>query len=128
MDEIENIEKRFLLNRLTLKIKYSTLCNSFKTDGLRNIDINTKITSCQCCWIKWLHDANFHEWTLIPLHLIHAFITFAFKFHQSIVLNVKLGQFPKFYQKSFHFLGTCFRSASTVLSILVEFLWFTRNI
>ena len=53
--------KRFLWTRLTPKIKYSTLCNSFATDGLRNIDINTKITSLQCCWIKQLYDTNVHE-------------------------------------------------------------------
>ena len=61
MDEIENIQKRFLSNPRTPKIKYSTLCNSFATDGLRKIDINTKIASLQCCWIKRLYDANVHE-------------------------------------------------------------------
>ena len=61
MDEIENIQKRFLSNPLTPKIKFSTLCNSFATDGLRNADIKIKITSFQCCWIKRLNDANFHE-------------------------------------------------------------------
>ena len=61
MDEIENVQKRFLSTCLTPKIKYSTLCNSFATDGLRNIDIITNITSLQCYWIKQLYDTNVHE-------------------------------------------------------------------
>ena len=89
---------------------------------LRNFDINTKITSLQCCWIKRLNDANFHEWKLIPLHLINAFITFVFKFHPSIALNFQLGQFPKFYQNIFHFLSTCFRFYSSVCDIIRIFI------
>ena len=46
--EIENIQKNFLWNRSTPKIKHSTLCNSFATGGLTNVDINTKLANLQC--------------------------------------------------------------------------------
>ena len=59
IEEIENIQKNFLWNRSTPKIKHSTLCNSFATGGLTNVDINTKIASLQCTWIKWLYTIVF---------------------------------------------------------------------
>ena len=71
IEEIENIPKNFLWNHSVAKIKHSTLCNSFATGGLKNVDINTKIASLQCSWIKQLYDDSFHEWQLIPLHLIN---------------------------------------------------------
>ena len=113
----------------TPKINHSPLCNSFATGGLTNTDINTKIASLQCSLIKRLYDDSFHEWKLIPLHLINTTITPAFKFHPSLALSFQLDEFPKFYQNIFQFWSTCFRSASIVPSItLFELLWFNRNI
>ena len=48
IEEIENIQKNFLWNSSAPKIKHSAICNSFATDGLREVDINTKIVSLQC--------------------------------------------------------------------------------
>ena len=87
IEEIENIQKNFLWNRSTPKIKHSTLCNSFATGGLTNVDINTKIVSLQCSWIRRLYDDSFHQWKLILLHLINTTITPAFKFHPSFTLS-----------------------------------------
>ena len=130
IEEIENIQKNFHGNRRwTPKNKHSTLHNSFATGGLRNVNRNIKIASLQCSWIKQLYDDSFHEWKLIPLHLINTIITSAFKFNSSLALSFQLDEFPKFYQNVFQFWSTCFRSASTVSSItLSEFLWFNRNI
>ena len=47
IEEIKNIQKHFLWNQSTPKIKHSTLYNSFATGGLTNVDINTKIASLQ---------------------------------------------------------------------------------
>ena len=87
IEEIENIQKNFLWNRSTPKIKHSTLCNSFATGGLTNVDIITEIASLQCSWIKRLYGDSFYEWKLIPLHLINTTITPAFKFHPSLTLS-----------------------------------------
>ena len=125
---IQNVLKNvLLLNCPTLKINHSILCYYFATDGLRKVDINTKIASFQCSWIKWLYDNSFLEWKLIPFHLINATITPALKFHSSLALSFQLDQFFKFYENIFQFSSTCFPSAATVPSIkLSNFLWFNR--
>ena len=97
MKEIENIRWNFFWDRSTAKIKHSTLYNSFAAGSLRNADINTKIASLQCSWIKRLYDDSFHEWKMIPLHLISTTITPAFKFYSNIGLSFQLDQFPNFY-------------------------------
>ena len=129
IEEIENIQRNFLWNRSSPKINHGTLCNSFAASGLTNVDINIKIASLQCSWIKRLYEDSFHEWKLIPHDIIKTIITFAFKFYPSLVLSFQLEKFPKFYQNIFQFLSNCFCSVSTVmLIILSEFLWFIRDI
>ena len=121
--------ENFLWNWSSSKIKHSTLCNSFATGGLTNIDINMKISSLQCSSIKWLYDNRSYEWKLIPLHLINATITPTFKFHPNLALSFQLDKFSKFFQNLFQFWSTCFCSFFTVPSIILsEFLWFNRNI
>ena len=121
--------RSFLWNRSTPKIKHSTLRNSFATSGLRHVDLNAKIASLQCSRIKRLYVDTFHEWELIPLHLINTTITPALKFHASLAFSLQLRQFLKFYQSIFQFWSTCFYSSSIVPSIILpEFLWFNWNI
>ena len=128
-EEIENVQKNYLWNRSTPKIKHNTLCNCFATGGLTNVDINTKIASLRYSWIKRLYDKSFHEWKLIPLHLINRTITLTFKFRPRLALSFQLDEFPTFYQNIFQFKSTCFRSASIVPSIILsDILWFIRNI
>ena len=88
IEEIEKIQKNFLWNQSTAKIKHSTLCNFFRTGGLTNVDINTKLASLQQFCIKRLYDDSFHEWKLICLHLINTTITPALKFHPSLALSL----------------------------------------
>ena len=121
--EIFSLEKSFPT------IKHNTLCNSFATGGLTNVDINSKIASLQYSWIKRLYDGSFRECKLIPLHLINTNITAAFKFGPSLALSFQLDEFPKFYQNIFQFRSTCSYSVSTVpYIILSEFVWFNRSI
>ena len=129
-EEIENIQKNFLWNSSAPNIKHSAMCNSFATGGLREVDINTKIVSLQCSWIKRLYDNSCYEWKLISLHLINTTITIAYKFHLSlVVVSFQLNQFPKFYQNIFQFWSTCFRSATTFPSIILsDFFCFNWNI
>ena len=71
------------------KIKHKT-SNTFKDSDLTNVDINLKVISLQCSWVKKLYDKNFHEWKVIPLHLIR--ITFGqnFKFHSNFSCDTRL--------------------------------------
>ena len=50
--ELEKIQKSFLWENSTSKIKHDTLCNDYKDGGLKNVDIRKKIISLQCSWVK----------------------------------------------------------------------------
>ena len=64
------IQMEFIWKRKNPKIKNSTLCNDYEYDGLKNVDIFSKVATLQCYWIKRLFDNNFRQWKLIPLYLI----------------------------------------------------------
>ena len=61
-DEVTKIQKSFIWNDSSPKIKHETLRMEFKAGGLRNIDIRFKFVSLQCSWVKKLYDDCFHEW------------------------------------------------------------------
>ena len=42
--------------------------------------------------VKRLYEHSFHEWKLIPFHLINPTITIEFKFHLSVALSFQLNQ------------------------------------
>ena len=48
VNELEKIQKTFLWNNSTPKIKHETLCNDYKSEGLKNVDIPNKIIAFQC--------------------------------------------------------------------------------
>ena len=52
IEEIQRIQKAFIWNNLTPKIKHETLCNSFEEGGLKNVDIDSETASLQCSWVK----------------------------------------------------------------------------
>ena len=52
------------------KTKNSTLCNDYKNDALKNVDIFSKVVSLQCTWINRLFDNNFYQWKVIPIYLL----------------------------------------------------------
>ena len=102
--ELQKIQKNILWQNSRLKIKHKTLSNTVETGGLKNVDINLKIISLQCSWVKKLYDENFHEWKVIPLHLFC--ITFGqnFKFHSNLSYDTKwLTIFPVFYKNTFRY-------------------------
>ena len=102
IEEMQRIQKAFIWNNLTSKLKHETLCNSFEEGGLKNVDINSKIASFQCSWIKRLYDDKFHEWKLIPPHLIKSTFAINFKFHSNLDFdNSKIHTFPSFYKQTF---------------------------
>ena len=113
--ELEKAQKSFLLENSTSKIKLDTLC------GLKNVK------SLQCSWIKRLYDDSFHEWKIIPLHLISRTFGKSFIFHSNLSFKKKLiKSFPSFYKKillkgkTFFLRHQC-KKPSSVLS---QFLWY----
>ena len=115
------------------KAKHNTLSKIFEASGLKNVDINlkVKIKSLQCSWVKKLHDGNFNEWKVIPLHLIC--ITFGqnFKFHSNLSYDTKLPtSFLTFYKNVFCYWSQQFTTVSPELPscILSTFLWYNKDI
>ena len=82
ISELERIQKTFLWSSKP-KIKNETLCSDFKHGGLKNLNIQKKIISLQCSWVKRLYDDFFHEWRVIPLKLIKKSFGPHFKFHSN---------------------------------------------
>ena len=102
IDEMQRIQKAFIWNNFTPKIKHETLCNSSEEGSLKNFDINWKIASLQCAWVKRLYDDKFHEWKLIPFHLIKSTFGINFKFHSNLDFDdSKILTFPSFYKQFF---------------------------
>ena len=50
----------FIWKRQNSKITYSTLCNKYENDGLKNIDVFSKVVYLKCSWIERMFDNNFH--------------------------------------------------------------------
>ena len=77
-----------------------------------------------------LYDENFHEWKVIPLHLIC--ITFGqnFKFHSNLSYDANLlTSFPVLYENIFCYWSQHFTVSSEFPScILPTFLWYSKDI
>ena len=125
---LKRIQKEFLWKRKIPKIKNTTLCNDFENGGLKNVDIISKIISLQCSWIKRLFDKNFHQWKIIPLHLIRKYLGKNFKFHSNLALpDHILVKFPKFYQEIFTRWGKSLSSNAIIPSTIAnQFIWFNN--
>ena len=74
IEQLSKIQKGFIWNSMKPKIKHSTLCNNYQDGSLKNVNIESKIISLQCSWIKQLYDKNMHNWKIIPLALIEKFL------------------------------------------------------
>ena len=127
--ELEKIQKRFIWPTKP-KIKNETISSDFKDGGLKNVDINKKIASRQCSWIKRLYDDSFHEWKLIPLKLIKKSFGDDLKFHSNLSFNNSyVRHFPSFYKNILlnwkQYLST---DPETISGILSQNLWFNKHI
>ena len=69
-EEVAEIQKSFVLVDSFPKIKHETLRIEFKVGGLNNVDIRFKFVCLLCSWVTKLYDDCFHEWKIIPLHLL----------------------------------------------------------
>ena len=102
IDALQQIQKFFLWNSVSPKVKHETICRDFQYGGLKNVDIKSKIISLQCSWIKKLYDESFHEWKIISLPLIKNTFGECFVFHSNLDFIVSLNSFPEFYINIFH--------------------------
>ena len=88
VNELEKIQKDFLWNNSTPKVKHETLGHDYIAGGLKNVDIPSKIIALQCSWIRRLYDDSFREWKLIPLYLTEKSFSTSFKFRLNLLFKV----------------------------------------
>ena len=123
---MQRIQKEFLLNSSTAKIKHESNCNAFQNCGLRNLDISATLTSLQFTSIKRLYDQRFYDSKVIPLKLIDSTFDNNFKFYLNLVFDDS--QYSFFYrtilrsQKN-HFFHTSYTPSCTKY----QFLWFNKD-
>ena len=84
IDELKQIQKDFLWDNKKVKIKQSTLRNDYKNGSLKSVDIEHKMASLKCSWVKQLYTENFHDWKIIPLQYINKLFGKNFKFHYNL--------------------------------------------
>ena len=102
------------------------MCNTFEEGDLKNVDIYSKTPSLQCSWVKRLYYDKFHEWKLIPLHLIQSTFGINFKFHSSLDFDYSyILRFPSFYkQPSRNWRKYLSSSVNIPSSILLQPIWY----
>ena len=83
-EEVAKIQKSFLWNDSSPKIKHETLRTEFKAGGLNNVDVRFKFVSLQCSWVKKLYDDCFNKWKITPLHLLSKYFGPSLKFHSNL--------------------------------------------
>ena len=66
-----NETQSFFWKGLNPKIKNSTINNNYENVGLKNVNIAAKISNLKRSWIKRLSDENFHDWEILPLHIVY---------------------------------------------------------
>ena len=64
VEKLQKLQKKVLWQNSRPKIKHKTLSTNFETGCLKNVDINLKVISFQCSWVKKLYDENLHEWKI----------------------------------------------------------------
>ena len=129
-DEVAKIQKSFIWHDSSPKIKHETLRMEFKAGGLKSVDIRFKFVSLQCSWVKKLYDDCFHEWKIIPLHLLNKYFGPSFKFHSNLHFESKLlKDFPSFYKQILMNWKKYFiASPITPSCVLSQFLWYNSYI
>ena len=124
VEELQKIQQKLLWQNSRPKIKHKIFSNTFETGGLKNVDINLKVISLQCSWVKKLYDENFHEWKIIPLHLIRITLGQNFKFHSNLSYDTKLlTSFPVFYKNIFRYWSQHFTVIPDLPSCILSYFY-----
>ena len=122
--ELQKIQKTFIWHSSRSNISHKTLRNNFVNGGLKNADKSSK------SWLRKLCDENFHEWKIIPSHLINKYLgNHSVFIHASALIANYLLNCSSF-TKTFCFKGVAlFLLFSELPScILSNFLLFNKHI
>ena len=132
--ELNKIQQNFIWSGKNSKIKHGTLCNDYENGGLKNVDIESKMISLRCLWVKRLYDESFHEWKVIPNYLITKALGDNFLFHSNLKFNNFFrnslkSTLPIFYQDLFTNWSKNLCSPVMLPSAIAsQFLWHNRFI
>ena len=64
----------------------------------KNINITAKRCTFKSFWIKQLFDECFHDWQILPVHILHKTLKKMFVLHYNIkVKKGLLKSFPRYY-------------------------------
>ena len=85
-DKVAKIQKSFTWHDSSPEIKHETLRMESKAGGLKYVDTRFKFVILQCSWVILLYDDCFHEWKIIPLHLLNKCFGPSFKFYSNLHL------------------------------------------
>ena len=67
IQELERLQKIFLWNSGTVKMKHSTLTNEYEDGGIENVDIEARLKATKLTCVRRLCDDNHHAWKIIPI-------------------------------------------------------------
>ena len=125
-EEVAKMQKSFIWDDSSPKIKPETLRMEFNTGGLNNVDKRFKFVSLQCSWVKKLYDDYFHEWKIILLRLRSKYFGPSFKFHFNLHFESKLlKDFQSFCkQMIMNWKKYLIAPPITLSCVLSQFLWY----
>ena len=124
--EVKEIQNEFLWSNKKSKIKHSTLCNDYKDEGLKNVDIELKIIALKCSWIHRLYNEVDHDWKIIPLNYIYNTLVKNFTFHSNLSIpNKTLIPLHPFYKDIIKsWCSSFFCSPNVLSSMSSQCLWY----
>ena len=130
IEQLKRIQNEFLWNGSNPKIKYNTLSLDFKNGGLKNVDVDKKIISLRCSWVRKMYDNTCHDWKIIPSFLVKKYLGENFQFHSNLHFrNSMIQNIPSFYKEILKDWKQFFSSFTAIPScILSQHLWYNRFI
>ena len=119
IEEVKQIQKNFLWDNKRVKTKQNALRNDYKDGGLKSVDIEHKIASLKCSWVKWFYTEN--EWKIIPLQSVNKLFDKNFKFHSNInIPENTVSYFPSFYNYMLKYWRKYYSNQPSLLSTIAS--------
>ena len=102
LELLNSIQKDFIWNNSSTKIKHCSIIADYKDGGYKDINVSSKLLAMKISWIKRFLDDNFHPWKILPTRLL-----------APLHYNLQLGDrgstiaktFPAFYQELIELYG-----------------------
>ena len=90
LDDLQSIQNEFIWDGKHAKIKHSTLIGKYEEGGFKDVDLQSKFTSCKAIWIrKMVNDMNFHPWVAVANTILKDFGG-ANIFHKNLSLSPRM--------------------------------------